>query len=451
MTHKRRGLLRLISAGVGFGASGSTHSGRVRESMPESDVALQQATESEAGAVPELSGRTDDVMDELSWFATEYDDAVENFRRAAGAVLTEISGHGEAIQLTDTAVDRLDGRTDRPRFDRGWPYDIWWEKGERRWRYADIDWQRPTDAVSDETPIRASAVDDLRTVTEEFATTFKTNFDPHFSGASRKKRFATEMLDTIERFNDRGDIAMVVAGLVRLYERYEALSSDTYIEGSLSEAPIRNRLAEYLESTVSTSTTPLFEVEYRSDSDGGDTHLAFVYDDSVDPDRRDELYDSEPLATIDGSTGDTRGMRLQDVVGELSVDTNRIDHCYVLVNEWSRPSANYYSEELTSQPIFVQRYESATAASEAYDQLLDHEDITPAMENVRLGEPGTEPWTGLYFPYESQPWSAAVRRTGRHLFVAGVARRPLQHRRQDIGDGDWTDPLRLAWIWTGSE
>jgi len=237
---------------------------------------------------------------------------------------------------------------------------------------------------------------------------------------------------------------MVVAGLVRLHEHYEALSSPAYVEDSLSADPIRNRLADYLHSPTPTARTALFEVDYREHNRSD--HLAFVYDDSVEQGRRDELYDSEPLATIDGSTGGDGGVRLQDAVSELSVPTNRVDRCYVLVNEWERPDDGYYSAELISQPIFVQRYESATAASDAYDELLDREDIDRAAVDVQLGESGTDPWTGIYFLHEGQPWSAAIRQTGRYLHVVGVARRPLEQRNEE-----WTEPLELVWVWAAGE
>ena len=431
MGYNRRTLLELVGAGVGLVTVGSAQADQLRPPTAFTEQRTRQVA--------------DGVMNELSWFASEYDDAIDAFRSAAETVLETVSEHGETVQLSDTVVERLDGEVAQPRLDRGWPYDIWWDEGERRWRYVDIDWQQPTDEVTDETPLSESAVADLEAVTAEFVDTFETELEPHFSGAAEEESFAVETLDTIGEFNERGDIAMVVAGLVRLYEHYEALSSATYVDESLSENPIRNRLAEAMESPASVDTTPLFEVDYRKR--GGDSHLAFVYDDGVGQARREELYDSEPLATIDGSADATGGTRLQDVVAELDVSTGREDRCYVLVNEWTSPSANYYTDELTSQPIFVQRYESETAASDAAAQLLGRSDITPASVDVELGATAPDAWTPIYFPHEGQPWSAALRRSGRHLLVVGVARRPFQQRDEETVGGDWTAPLQLAWIW----
>ena len=458
MGYRRRGVLGLIGACAGLGAVGSARKQGPSSQSAAADVANQpEATSSDVvsqaeptddsetpndgeGTPSGLATRTANVMDELSWFASEHEDAVAAFRDAADDVLAAVSDHGETIRLSDTVVERLDGETDRPRLDRGWPYDIWWDEGERRWRYADVDWQRPTDEVTDETPLSARAVNDLRTQTNIFVDTFETELDPHFTGLAEEEQFATETMDTIAAFNDRGDVAMVVAGLVRLHEHYAALSSAGYVEDSLSDGPIRNRLADYLKSPASTNTTALFEVDYRG---GSDTHSAFAYDSSVGSARRAELNRGEPLATIDGSTDDTGGIRLQDAVGELSVSEDRVDRCYVLVNEWERPGDSYYSAELSSQPIFVQRYSSEAAANDAYDQLLDREDIDRAAVDVQLGESGATPWTGIYFPHQGQPWSAAIRRSGRYLLVAGVARRPLEQR-----DEAWTEPLELAWVWS---
>ncbi|WP_324663861.1 hypothetical protein [Haloarcula sediminis] len=455
MGYNRRSVLGLLGASVGLGAVGAArHSSPAQSGVADqqrtqsADVVARQADDGEAdtdgdGESSGLAQRTEDVMDELSWFAGEYDDAIGALRDSAESVLAAISDHGGTVQLSDTAVERLDGETDRPRLDRGWPYDIWWDEGERRWRYADVDWQRPTDEVTDETPLSESAVADLRAETGAFADTFVAELRPHFSGLAAEAQFATETMDTIAAFNDRGDIAMVVAGLVRLYEHYEALSSAAYVEESLSDDPIRNRLAGYLDSPGRTATTALFEVDYRGQS--GDIHRSFVYDDSVDQSRRDELYDGEPLATIDGSTDDPDGTRLQDAVSELSVSTDRVDRCYALVNEWDRPDDGYYSEELTSQPIFVQRYTSATAASDVYDRLMGRSDIDRVAVEVALGASDPDAWTPIYFPHEGQPWSAAMRQVGRCLLVAGVARRPFQQR-----DADWIEPIELAWIWPAS-
>ena len=457
MRHRRRNVLRLVGACVGLSTVGSAWDGRQsspaqsgvsdQQRATSEDVVSQQTDDSESGDGAALSRRTETVLDELSWFATEYDDAIEAFRNAAESVLTAISDHGGTVQLSDTVVERLDGETDRPRLDRGWPYDIWWDRGERRWRYADVDWQRPTDEVTDETPLSESAVADLRAETGAFVDTFGAELDPHFPGLAEEAQFATETMDTIAEFNDRGDIAMVVAGLVRLHEHYEALSSAAYVEESLSDDPIRNRLAGYLASPATANRPALFEVDYRNNE--GDKHLAFTYDRSVGQPRRDELYDSEPLATIDGSTGGDGGIRLQDAVSELRVSADRIDRCYALVNEWDRPAARYYSEALTSQPIFVQRYESAAAASDAYDRLLDRPDIDRAPVDVALG--ASDAWTPIHFPHQGQPWSAAMRQVGRCLLVAGVARRPFQHREREILGSRWTAPLELSWLWTTSE
>jgi len=450
MGYRRRGLLKLVGGGIALSAAASALEHRRRDTASRAavddrqasakDVVDQQAAPDDSGAPPAaLSDRTDAVLDELAWFAGEYDAAVDSLQSAANAALEAVASHGEEIQLSDPVVARLDGQTDQPRLDRGWPYDVWWETGERRWRYVDVDWQQPSDEVTDETPLSSAAVSDLRDRTSAVADTFETELAPHFAGADAEASFATTTMDTIASFNDEGDIAMVVAGLVRLYEHYDALASPSYVERSLSDAPVRNRLADYLRSETGRSRTALFEVEYRRSSD---RHRAFVYDATVDESRREELYRGEPLATIDGSTGATGGRRLQDVVSELSVSADRVDRCYVVVNEWDRPAERYYSAALTSQPLFVQRYDSAAAARDARDGLLDRSDISRAAVEVQLGAASPDAWTPIYFPHEGQPWSAALRQAGRHLFVVGVARRPFQHR-----DASWTAPLELAWVW----
>jgi len=391
-------------------------------------------------------------MDELAWFANDYSTAIDRFRAASEGVLSTISEQGETVQLTKSTVKRLDGEVDRPRLDRGWPYDIWWEKGKRRWRYVNIDWQRPTNDQIDGAPLSETAVSNLREATTAFLDTFEAELDPHFYGLAQERSFATNTIDTISGFNERDDIAMVVAGLVRLYQHYQALSSVSYIESAFSEAPITNQLAEYLESPVEGRQIPLFEVDYRQSRGAG--HRAYVYRNSVADDRQAELNHAKPLKTIDGSTkssGDSE-LSLQEVVRELDVSAGRVDRCYVLVNEWTSPSSSYYTEELPSQSVFVQRYESESVAREARDQLMNRSDIMAAIGvDVRLGEPGTALWTPIYFPYRRAPWSGALRQVGRHLLVAGVSRRPFQHRIQEIIGEEWARPLELSWVWSESE
>jgi hypothetical protein len=438
MGFDRRTLLGALGAGIGLKTVVERATGQTQEG--------QSGNQTES----DLAGRTEQIMDELRWFATDYPTAIEEFRAASESVLNTVSAQGETIQLTESAVERLDGEIDRPRLDRGWPYDIWWDEGERRWRYVDIDWQRPTDELTDETPLSAERISDLRESTADFLDTFESELDPYFYGLAQEQAFATNTLDTIAEFNDHGDIAMVVAGLVRLYQHYQALSTVSYVESAFSETPITNRLAEYLESPIENTTVPLFEVDYRQR--GGPGHRAYVYQKSVGEGRRAELNRAEPLETIDGSAGGSGGLRLHDVVGELAVDTGRVDRCYVLVNEWTRPSSSYYTEPLPSQSVFVQRYESEAQARQVREELLSRSDIMAAVNvNVRLGESGTPFWTPIYFPYRQAPWSGALRQTGRHLLVAGVSRRPFQHRTRGIVGEEWARPLELSWVWSMGE
>jgi len=443
MGAKRRTVLRVLGLGAVFGTTGAAGRELLSEQDPEPAPAQQasqsqpaQQTESES-TPPALATRTTEILDELSWFATEYDDAIRAYRDAAKSVRTTVSEHGETIQLSESDVDRLDGRSDQPRIDEGWPYDIWWDEGERRWRYVDIDWQRPRDEVTDDQPLPDSAITELRSVTNAFIDTLATELDPHFSGIAEERAYAADTINSINRFNDRGDTAMVVAGLVRLSQRYSAIDSAAYVETALSANPIRNRLAGFLQSSISRGSPPLFEVEYRQGR--AKPHSAFVYADTVGQARRDELYDGEPLETIDGSTGGVGGLRLQNVVGALKYETNRVDRCFVLVSEWNRPSNGYYSATLPSESVFVQRYTTGAAAGDAQAALFEREDIATVPASFPLG--GGDRWTTIRFPFRGEPWHAALRQVGRHIIVAGVARRPFEHR-----SSGWAAPLELSWV-----
>lgn len=454
MAPKRRTVLRLLGLGAGLGTTGAT--GRELLSQP-GESTEESADESVDRSVDEsgnqqsqqsqedntetlqspLAARTTDIMNELAWFATEYDEAIEAYRTAAADVKQTATEEGERIQLTDTDVARLDGEIDRPRLDQGWPYDIWWDEGERRWRYVDIDWQRPRDEVTDERPLSDAGLSALRDTTGSFIDTFESELSPRFTGLPQERAFAVGTIETIAEFNNRGDTAMVVAGLVRLYQHYEAIDSVSHVESSLSDDPIRNRLARYLRSSEPGGTPPLFEVDYRRGR--ADRHTAYVYADTVRQRRRSELYDSIPLESIDGSTGGDGGIRLQNVLGALKYETDRLDRCFVLVSEWNRPSDGYYSEVLPSQSVFVQRYAGATAAGEARAALFDRSGVAEVDERFPID--GGEQWTPIRFPFRGAPWNAALRQAGSHVLVAGVARRPFRHRNRE-----WVDPLKLSWL-----
>lgn len=404
-------------------------------------AATAQQTETDTQAA-RLATRTDRIMDGLAWFAREYPAAIAAYQEATADVLDAVRDKGEAVPLTDRDVARLDRELRSPRVDVGWPYDVWWSEDEPLWRYVPIDWRRPRPSAAGTTPLEEGAIQTLRSVTTAFADTYARELGEYFVGAESERRFGQSTIDSIERFSERGDAVMVVAGLTRLYRHYEAMASDRFVDSTFSRDPIRGELAETFLAD-SPEQVPLVEVDYRRSGFRGATHRAFVYGDGVGQSRRQELYRARPVSTIDGATAETDPVRLQDVVAPLSVESKRLDRCYVVVNEWRRPDTGYYSGQLPSQPLFVQRYIDAEVAQAARERLLSSPGVVRAGGvTVRLGGADSEPWTPFYYRYRGEPWSGVLRRVGRQLIVAGVARRPFVHRV----DG-WDDPLALSWVW----
>ncbi len=473
MDNQRRVFLQALGAGLGLASAGCLARGPTQQApdgrgnetrqgttqpaettaaqttvseQPEADAADRAANAEEA---PQLAATTERIMDEMAWFADEYSNALEAYKEAGDAVTSAVSEVGEMVPLTDQDVRRLDGEIDRPRMDQGWPWDIWWEKGEKRWRRVPIDWQDPSEEQSDERPLAAPAIERLRDETQTFADTFEAEFEPHFTGAKKERRFATDTIDTIATFSERNDTAMVVAGLVRLYQHYQTITGAAYVNANLSDDPIRNRLAEYLAApgVGNASVPPLFEFEYRGQS----THAAFAHARSVSDDRAEALYQAEPAMTIDGSARVADGVTLQDAVDALEVSAGRVDRCYLIVSEWKNKGSGYYSAQLPSQTVFVQRYGDVKTAAAAKQRLFERNGVTRAeSSSVQIGDGESLPWDSLFFQHDGETWYAAFRRIGRHLVIVGVARRPLEHRGGEDANREWTAPLELSWIRTGA-
>ncbi|MFD1585448.1 hypothetical protein ACFR9U_00515 [Halorientalis brevis] len=468
MDDQRRLFLRALGAGLGLGSAGCLTRGPT-ERTPDAEVVTTRAvTDQPVEETPEtvttepsepdvdeqaevteaearLAETTDRIMDELAWFATEYPNAIEAYKEAGDEVTSAVSEVGETVPLTEQDVRRLDGEIDRPQMDQGWPWNIWWEKGEKRWRRIDVDWQEPSEDQSDETPLAASDVERLRDETQAFADTFEAEFDPHFTGGKKERQFSKNTIDVIKRFNDLGDRAMVVAGLVRLFEHYEAVVSAAYVQKNLSNDPIQNRLADYMVSDADTiPAPPLFEVEYHQGQLG---HTAFVNQQSVGTERTEALYQAKPTATIDGSNLESGQLRLQDVVEELEVGTSRVDRCYCIVSAWVDLDEKYYSSELPSQSVFVQRYRDADAAGTAHERLLDRDGVSRIDgTEIVLGDGDGTTWEPIIFPFRSESWYALSKRSGRNLLIAAVSRRPFEHRDGESEGSLLQRVLGLSWL-----
>jgi hypothetical protein len=458
MDYRRRELLGVLGAGIGLagclsrgdrdGTAGPTENTTgdrtVRSQTDPTDDRAADAAQSERSGPPaRIAGTTDRILDELAWFASDYPAAIEAYRRAGERVLDRVADAGETVPLTPRAVARLDGEVDRPRSDRGWPYDVWWDGGDQLWRYVPVDWQSPDEAHADATPLSAAEIDRLRDAADAFADTIETELQPHFWGADSESRFATETVDTIEQFSEQGDAAMVVAGLVRLDRHYRTATGAQYVDANLSDDPIRNRLADFLSApdVEDAPVPPLFEIDYRGRFD----HTAFAYSRSVGYGRIEALNRAEPTATIDGSTRDPSGPRLQNVADGVSVGCGRVDRCYLIVSAWTLPASSYYSARLPSETIFLQRYSDADAARTASQRLFGRSGVA-RLEDTSAVRIGDVDWTPIRFPFDGEPWYAAFRRFGRHLVVAGVARRPLVHRSEATTGRDWMFPLELTWV-----
>lgn len=478
MDRQRRAVLSLLGAGLGAGTAGCL--GRAQEDdryhpAPDSgtreqlrqvdDDSVSEAEEasaaSEAGsAADRLAERTDRIMDELAWFATDYHRALETYVEAGEQAMAVVREVAETVPLTPEDVRRLDGGFDRPAIDRGWPYDydtaVSWEDDEKLWRYVPIDWRDPDPAAADEPPLSDADLDRLADAAIAFAETFERAWDPHFHGARKEAAFAEEAMEVLERFTDYGDRAMVVAGLLRLYRHYRTMIGPGYVVEHLSNDPIRNRLVEYLgPSHVGSELPALYEVDYVGRRD----HAAFAHSRSIDDEHVAALNEAEPTSSIDGATFDDTSVTLQDVVSPLEVHRNRVDAAFVVVNFWvpTGDESRYYPAELEAQGIAVQRFEDETSAESASRRIAAEKGSV--VDELTFGDGPDGAWKAFRYEFEGERWYTAVRRVGSHVLIAGPSRRPFEHRpdgidgRPDVFDDEtpeWKAPFVLAWIWSGS-
>jgi hypothetical protein len=440
MDHTRRRLLAVTSSlalpalagctglvGGGSGSdgdsSGSGDDGGGGGGGGSTDTATTTATET-ATATPEPNRefleRTRAVMDQISWFGTEYERARRRYVLQVKPVQDTIATLRERNTLTEGDVAELRSKTTS-----------------------------------------------LATfVTEELMPYFEIEYRLRNGENSFVRGFATAV--------ERDDSQATQDALSRLSVFYNRITTDAYIEQNLSAHPIEEPLHGLLQSggegkaifgvsypPGDNFTTQTFSDEYsdRGPDDvrphahtfpTGQTVLdhAHKYGANHDIyDHENERPDGLVYAFSQGSVDimkDTKAWRERladyqpeytNVFDAVVAREGREDYAYVMANNLvtGRNEAQF-----GGRPIFLQRFESEERAAAALETLLE----------TTLGGDGTttlagREWHQVYYDYDGANLYANVLQVGEFLLATSVS--PTPHSDRSAED-EWPTQLKLSWL-----
>lgn len=337
MDSSRRDLLRLCATLSGVGLAGCSSgddsvafptddptgtpatSGTPSPTATERPTTEPPETEEPATTEPEpsptpvadadLAERTATILEEVPWFATEYDDAIRAYRNAINRLLATISQIRDSADISAHDLERL-----------------------------------------------RNGIEDVATVTAE-------EIVPHFDVHDRLVTPENVYYRNVEKFANRGDWDRADEELAAMYDYYDMRQRWYVIAQELSNEPTRGRLLEALRAGeipgdlrkrhgVAQGVDPgLFEIyyptaDYRTYAYTGDTSL--VYGDPIDHHDRKAF---RQFAGIDEEVG-------------------RTGRIYVVADLVSGRSRKRWTYELSNEVVYLQGYSSPAAASRAVERML---------------------------------------------------------------------------------
>lgn len=332
MDSSRRDLLRLCATAFGVGLAGCS-SGNEGVSYPTTgtpttgtsatttarptteppETTDEPTTEPEPSptpaAYPDLAARTETIIGEIEWFATEYDEAIAAYRNAINRLLTAIS------------------------------------------------------QIRDSSDISAHDLERLRNGTATVADVTRRRIAPHFDVHNRMVTPENDFYRTVEKFAGRGDWDRADEELSEMYTYYRTRQHQPAIDEELSNDPIQGLLLETLRADsipqavrerhdVHASVDPaLFEVHHPASNYDQYAYSALdpgVYGDAIDD------HDREAFGQLD----------------ELQEGTGRTGAAYVVADLRSQQRPKRWTENLPDLAISLQRYASPTAATRAVDGMI---------------------------------------------------------------------------------
>jgi hypothetical protein len=327
---------------------------------------------------------------EIEWFATEYDAAIDTYRRVLGNAMATV--------------------------------------------------QR----VRDGSEFDANSLGLVRTATDRAVETAEAELGGHFGIPDQMRDQIDGHVSTIERFGRRGDLDRVDEELARLADYLRGIRSDLFVRRVLSDRQIDSALYRYLhddtldpedrdddEDDDGDDDPPpgLFEVRHSSGyagyAYGGPRYIA-----------RDPFGADPDADTNEGRELLARQRTDFEAVGEA---TDRTGFAYVV---------SYAVPDATDQPVdlepleydrtalFVQRYADATAAGAAVDALFD-----TSVSREGTYSFGRDDWHRVYYPADGDVTYAFLIQAGPFVLVAAPSEVAWEERVA------WTEPLDRLWLW----
>ena len=439
MDHTRRRLLAVTSsltfpalAGctglVGGGSEGDSSTGESSDDGTGGSNAEQTATATEtATPTPEppqdqaFLDRTRAVMDQISWFGSEY------------------------------------------------------ERARRRYLLRAKPVQETVATLRERNTLAAADVSELRAKTTALATYVREELAPYFELERRLRNGDNTFVRDFAAAVERGDSQASQDALGRLSVFYNRITAATYIEQHLSAHPIEEPLHGLLQSSSEEKTifgvsyppgdnftTQTFSDEYSDRSDDAvrpHTHTfqtgQRVFDhahthgaghDVTDHtnERPDGLLYTFSQGAVD-IMKDTKAWRERladyepeytNVFDAVVAREGRQDYAYVMANRLvTDPSKE---AQFGGKPIFLQRFESEERAVSALNTLME----------TTLGDDGTttlagREWRRVYYDYDGANLYANVLQVGEFLLATSVSPEPHTDRTEK---DQWPEQLKLSWL-----
>lgn len=271
-------------------------------------------TEPEPSPTPvaheDLAIRTETILQEIDWFATEYDDAIADYRSAINRLLRAIEQIRESADISAHDLERLHSGT------------------------------------------------------ETVAKVTQQGIAPHFEVPNRLLTAENDFYRTVEKFADRGDWDRADEELSEMHTYYHMRQREYVIDEELSNDPIQGRL---LAALTADSISKELRQRHNVHADV-DPALFEVYHPKS---RYDEFAYSKQDTGVYGYAIDKYDRAKFGQLSELQEKTERTDSAYVVADLRSRRQPKRWTHELPDDVISLQGYVSVDAASRAVDRLLE--------------------------------------------------------------------------------
>ena len=403
---------RALLAGTAVGLGGCLSAGGSNVDYPETatETAAEEAlvdaetaapatddgdepTQQTEPSVPnrQLATEVERAYGGIEWFATEYDDAIETYRRVLGNAMATVQRVRDSSEFDAGNLELVRGATDR--------------------------------AVA----------------------TAEAELGEQFGLPGQMRDEIDAHVETIRRFGTRGDLDRVDVELERLYDYLRGIRSDLFVRRVLSDRQIDARLYRHLhDDTVDDdegdddddegddddeAAPGLFEV-YHSSGYAGYAYGGPRYverDPFGDDDANDENEGAELLA---------RQRTQFESVGEAAGRTGfAYVVSYAVPDEEDQPT-DLEPLDYDHTSLFVQQYEDVAAAGAAVERLYD-----TAVSREGSYSFGRDRWDRVYYEADGDVTYAFLIRAGPFVLVAAPSEVAWEERV------DWTEPLDRLWLW----